>query len=184
MAVEASQLAMIHIALNEIVPLHAIFVCREVSILIKIGSPGLKLFQLPVIGQPFTGQEAYRPIEVLVRDWIVERPSLAVALDTDIVAANVVEGLGVDDVISRWMFNMQAARPMALFAANIPFGNLFCLHVVIDGVTSVAGRAGWPIEVCRAVERNPPIRAGLHVISKPSALRYVPLRWKRVVVLA
>lgn len=54
------------------------------------------------------------------------------ALDTYVVAAHIVEVCGINDVGFRRMLNMQAARPVALLTADIPFGYLPGLNVVID----------------------------------------------------
>jgi hypothetical protein len=50
MAARAANFAMIHIALNEIISLHAIFVRGHVCELIEVCDAGLHLFKLPVVG--------------------------------------------------------------------------------------------------------------------------------------
>ena len=49
-AIKATQPAVIHGALNEVISLHAIFVSGQVGELQEIGSSRLQLFKLPVVG--------------------------------------------------------------------------------------------------------------------------------------
>jgi hypothetical protein len=79
---------------------------------------------------------------------------------------------------------VSAAGTVALLAAYIPLGDLFCLDVVVNGVTAVAGRSGGTVEVCGSVVRHPPIGARLYVIREPPVLLDIPLRWKREVIVS
>ena len=82
------------------------------------------------------------------------------------------------------MSDMLAARSMTFFAADIPFGHLFGLHVVIDGMAAVTIGTGGPVKVARAIKRNPPIRSRFDVIWQPTLLRYVPLSRQWIIVVA
>ena len=54
MAVETAELAMVHIALDEIISLHPVLMCGQVWILVEVGISGLDLFKPPVVGQTFS----------------------------------------------------------------------------------------------------------------------------------
>src|SRR3569832_2245376 len=71
MTVEAAELAVVHVALHEIVALHPILVRGEVGVLEEVGGAGLGLFKLPVVGELPSGCEPYWPIEVSAFDRIV-----------------------------------------------------------------------------------------------------------------
>ena len=62
MAIEATDLAVIHVALHEIVALHAVLVRGEIGELIEVGDAGLGFFELPVVGQPIARCIANRPV--------------------------------------------------------------------------------------------------------------------------
>ena len=90
-AIEAANFAMVHRALNEIVPLHAIFVSSEVGKLIEIGCSRLEIFELPIVGQPFSRHKSYRPVVILAVYRILQRTSLRVALHANIIPTNIIE---------------------------------------------------------------------------------------------
>lgn len=59
-------------------------------------------------------------------------------LDAYIIRLHGVEAGWIYDIRPRWARYVVAARTVALFAADIPFGNrLFC-NVVIDRMATVA----------------------------------------------
>ena len=176
MAIEATDLTVIHVALHEIVALHAVFVRCEIGELIEVGCAGLGVLELPVVGQSVACGEAHRPVIVAAIEGIGEGAALAVALNAGVVCADEVEFVGVDDVGPGGMGNMNATGAVALLAAYIPLGDSFCLDVVVDGVTAVAGGSGGAVEVCGTVVRHPPIGAGLNVIREPPVLLNIPLR--------
>jgi len=132
MAVEAAKPTMVHVALNEVVPLHPVLVRSLVGVLIKVCRSMFCLFEPPIISETFSGQEANGPVIVLVSDGIGERASLAVALHARVVAAHIVECLWIDDVLSCRMRDVGAAWTVTLFAANIPLSYLLCFNVVVD----------------------------------------------------
>ena len=105
-AIETSHLPVIHIALRKIIPLHPVLVRGQIGVLKKIGSPRLQIFQPPEIDQPLTRQEANWPVVILASDRIRDRSPLAVTLDTSVVATNVVQPIGIHDVLLRRMRNM------------------------------------------------------------------------------
>src|SRR5579862_5106198 len=184
MAVETAELAMVHIALDEIISLHPVLMCRQVWILVEVGISGLDLFKPPVVGQTFSGQKSDRPVIGLAGDRVAERPPLTVALHTCIVPAHIIECLRIDNILPRWMLRMRTAWSMTLLAANVPLGHLFRFDVVVDRVASIACRPGGPVEVCRAIEGHPPVGTSFHVIGEPAALFNVPLRRQRKVIVA
>src|SRR6476661_6190548 len=51
-------------------------------------------------------------------------------------------------------------------------------------MTAVAERPGWSLPVVARVELDPPVRVRLDEIAAPHLVGDIPLRWKRVVVVA
>jgi hypothetical protein len=54
-AIKASQSAMVHVALYEIVPLHAVFVCSPIWEEVEVLSAKFCLFEMPETGETVTG---------------------------------------------------------------------------------------------------------------------------------
>ena len=82
------------------------------------------------------------------------------------------------------MRDVQAAGAVALFAADVPLGDLVGVDVVVDGVAAVAERAGGALHVGVGVEGRPPVGALLDVIGEPAFFCDVPLRGEDEVVVA
>ena len=155
--------------------LHAVFVSGQVCVLVEVGRAGLELFELPELRETLAGYEADGPVEVLAGDWIGERLALAVALNAGVVAADVIERFGVDDVFASGVGDVFAAGTVTLLTADVPLGDLFGLDVVVDGVAAIAGWTGGAIEVAGAVERGPPVCAGFDVVGQPALFGDIPL---------
>lgn len=183
MTVEAAHLAVIHGALHKIVALHPVFVRSQIGELIEVRNAGLQFFKLPEAGEAHAGEKTDGPVVVLAFDGVLQGFSLTVALDADVVAADEIKRLRIDDVRAGWMGDMFRSGSMALFAPHVPLGHLLCQHVVVDRVAAVAGGARWPLHVGWAVVRNPPVCSGFNVIREPAFLRDVPLRGKGVVIV-
>src|SRR6202041_2168458 len=83
-----------------------------------------------------------------------------------------------------WMLHMLAARPVAFLASHVPLRHLFRVDVVIHRMASIAGGTRWSLHIVRRVERLPPVCAFRHEIGPPHAMRHVPLRGLRIVVVA
>src|ERR1700722_17885365 len=175
MAVKASQLAVIHIALHEVIALHAIFVCRHVRKLKEVRPSRLHFLELPEVCQLHPHLETNRPVVMLAIDRVSQRTPLAMALDACIVATYPVQCLWVHDVLLRRMRYMQAPRPMAPFAADVPLRYGLGLNVIVHRVAAIARWPGGTVEVRRPIEIRPPVRSFLHVIREPFFLRDVPL---------
>ena len=80
---------------------------------------------------------------------------------------------------------MLATGTVAAFAADVPFGDLLGVDVVVDGVAAIAGRVGRALEIASGIERCPPIRSGVwDVLLQPLFVADIPLNGKRVVVVA
>jgi len=141
MAIKAANLPVVHNALDEVVALHSVLVRREIGVLIEIGCSRFQFFELPVIGQPSARQKADRPVVIFARDRIAERLPLAMALDTGVISAHVIEGLRINDVLLRRMSDVQATRTVAFLEAYISFRYMLGLYVVVDRVTPVACRS-------------------------------------------
>ena len=79
---------------------------------------------------------------------------------------------------------MDAAGPMAFFAADIPFGHGFILNVVVNGMTAIAERTGRALLIIRRVKRHPPIGVRGDHISAPDLMRDIPLCREREIIVA
>src|SRR5690348_11325576 len=89
--------------------------------------------------------------------------SLRVALHAHIDAADGIQPRRIDDGASRGTSDVVAPRSMAPLASHVPFRDGLVLDVVVDGMASVAERAG---------------RTG-DAVRPPDAVRDVPLRGQR-----
>jgi len=69
-AVEAANLAVVHVALDIVVALHAVFVRGKIGELVEVGCAGLELFELPVVDETLAHLEADGPIVVFALDGI------------------------------------------------------------------------------------------------------------------
>jgi len=119
--IEATQVAVVHVALHEIIALHSVLVRRQVGILIEIRRSRLQFLEPPMIRQTLTRQKANRPVVIFPVDGVTEGPTLAVALDAHVISSNVFEHFRIHDVRPRRMSDVLASGAMALLAANIPF---------------------------------------------------------------
>lgn len=182
--IRAPNFAVVHVALDKVVSLHPVLMRRHVGILIKVRRTGFEVFKLPEVGQTLARQIAHRPIVIFARNWAAERSSLAVALNADVVAPHIIQLAGIYDILFGRVFDVFAARSMALFAAHIPLSHLLRLDVVIHRMATVAGWAGWPVEIRRSIKRNPPIGAGFCVVRKPPAFLDVPLCRKWIIIVS
>ena len=183
-AVIAPKVAMIHGALDKVVPLHPVLVRGQVGVLVEVGRSRFQFFKLPMVGQTFSGKKAYGPVIVFSLDRVVQRLALAVALDANVIPADKVEICRIHNVGSRGVGNVLAAWAMALFAADVPLRHRAGFDVVIHRVAAIAGRAGRAIEISWTVIGSPPVRACFDVIRKPLLFGNVPLRRQGKVIVA
>src|ERR1700733_8612021 len=123
------------------------------------------------------------PVIILAFDGIRQRASLRMALDASIVRRNVIHSRRIENVSARRMLNVLAARPVALFAANVPLRHLFGVDVVVDGVASIAGWPRGPLHIVRRIKRLPPVSPFGDEVRTPDATGHIPLRgfWKVIV---
>lgn len=109
---------------------------------------------------------------------------MSVALHADVVGANGVEALRVDDVLRGRPRDVLTARTVTFFAAYVPLGDLTGGEVVVYGVAAVAGGARGSVGVGLAIMRRPPVGTIGDMIGQPFAMLDVPLRGEREVVAA
>jgi len=183
-AVKAAKLAMIHVALHKVVPLHPVLVGSEVCKLVEVCYSRFEFFKLPILRETLSGKKAYGPVVVLSLDWVGQRSPLAVALDANVIPPNRIQCCRIHDVVLSRVSNVLATRSMTLFAADVPLRHGFGLDVVVYRVASIARRAGGAIEIGRTIIRYPPVSACFDVIREPHLLRDVPLRRERKIILA
>ena len=91
MAVEATKLTMVHVALDEVVPLHPVLVCGQVGVLEEIRRARFQFLELPSVRQKLAWQKANWPVVIFAADGVAERTPLAVALNAHVIASNVVQ---------------------------------------------------------------------------------------------
>lgn len=183
MATETLYSTRVHHALDKIIALHAVLMRGSVREIHERCFSKLVVFQLPEILQSASHVEPDGPIVVFAFDWVLQRLSLRMALDTGIVRTNEVETRGIDDVCSRGMRNMQAPRPVASLTADIPFGYRFRLDVVIHRMAAIAKRTRGPLEVVRRIQGRPPVRSILDEVWPPDLVCNVPLGRQYEVVI-
>src|SRR5579862_607466 len=82
------------------------------------------------------------------------------------------------------MRRMLAAGSVAALAADVPFGHLLRLDVVIDRVAAVAQGAGRALHVVVGVERGPPVSPLRDLIRTPGTVADIPLHRQRKIVVA
>jgi len=78
-----------------------------------------------------------RPIVILAFDWVLQRLSLRVALNTDVIRLHEVQTCGINNVRAGRLHHVRRSRPVALFAANIPLRYGLVLDAVVDRVAAV-----------------------------------------------
>ena len=183
-AIKAAKPAMVHDAFREVVALHSVLVRRCILPEVEILRAELRVLQVPDVGEPIAWEKADWPIDVLSVDGNMDGPSLAVALDADIIAANKVERLRIDNVSQGRVCNMLTAGAMTLFTAHIPLSRLPRAEVVVHGVAAVAGWTGGAMLVFLRVELCPPVGAVGHMVREPFSMFDIPLRGQRVVGVA
>src|SRR6185503_1158422 len=98
MTAEAGHTLLVHLAVDEVIRLHAVLVRRTFREMREGCLTGLMLFQLPEVLQLETLMEADRPIVILTIDGAGERLALGVALQTGVVRPHEVKPCRVDDV--------------------------------------------------------------------------------------
>ena len=155
---------MVHSALDKVIALHAVFVGGQVGVLVEVGYAGFKLFQLPVVGETVAGGSPPASRSSLPS---IASVSSAAALDCGTGCRCRCRGrsrvLRGSRCWAAWVCDVLAARTMALFAAYVPLGDLFCFDVVIHAVAAVAeGPVGR--SMLWAVEGHPPVGICLDVI--------------------
>src|ERR1700686_2583506 len=106
------------------------------------------------------------------------------ALNAGVACGDVIQSGGIDDIRAGGMREMFAAWAVAAFAADIPFGNLFGVDVVSDGVATIAERAGGAAGIVGRVVGDPPIGAIGNVVFAPLMIFDFPLRAEGEVVVA
>ena len=174
----------IHHALHEVVALHAILVRGAVREIRESGEARRGFLEFPEILQFEPHVVADWPVVVFPLDGTGQRAALRVALDAGIAGRDVVHAGGIERVAAGRMLHVLAARAVAALAADVPFGHLFRVNVVIDGVATVAGRPGGPLHVVGRIERLPPIGSFGHEIRAPRMMHDVPLRGLGKIVVA
>jgi hypothetical protein len=174
-AIEAAEPAVVHNALREVIALHAVLVRASVRPEIEVLGAEFGFFQVPDFCEPLAGEKADRPVNVLSIDRQMRGSPLTVALDADIVSADKIERLRIDDAFCSWMRNVVAAGAVALLAADVPFRYLAGGEVVVYGMATVAGGAGGSMFVVFRVELRPSVCTARHMVGQPFSLLDVPL---------
>ena len=180
---EAGHAAAIHHALHEIIALHAIFVRRAVGKVREGRLPEGVLFELPIILQVEADVETDRPVVILAFDWIRQRAALRMALDAGVAGMHIIHAGGVLNVRARGTRHVFAARPVAAFAAHVPFRDAMIADIEIDGVAAIAERARGSLHIVGRVERRPPIGIVRDEIRAPNAIGDVPLGGLGIIII-
>src|SRR5579863_980665 len=97
---------------------------------------------------------------------------------------HVIEATGVHDGLLDRLGGMNAARPVASLAPDVPLGDGLFRDVVVHGMAPVAERAGWSLRIVGRVERHPPIGAVGNEVFAPNLVGDIPLRGQYEVVVS
>src|SRR6202050_2379471 len=87
------------------------------------------------------------PIIVFAVNRIGLRTPLRVTANAGVVRRDIIEPGRIDDRGPDGIGDMGAARSVAGFAADVPFGYALCLDVVVDRMAAVAERPGRPLHI-------------------------------------
>ncbi len=109
---------------------------------------------------------------------------MRVALDAGVIGLDGIHARGIENVSPSGVLDVFAAGAVAALAADVPFGNLFGVDVIADGVAAIAGGAGGALHVVWWIERLPPIRAFGDEIRTPHFMGDVPLSGLGKIVVA
>src|ERR1700722_9686977 len=183
-ATEAGDAAAVHHALHEIISLHAIFVRGAVGEMGEGGFAESVFLKLPIILQIQARVIADGPVVIFAFDRIGQRAALRVALDAGGAGRDVIHASRIENVAASGMLDMFAAGAVAAFAADIPFGNLFGVDVVVHGVAAITERAGGALHIVRRIKSGPPVGAVGDEIGTPNMIGDIPLRGLRKIVVA
>src|SRR5579864_6554593 len=82
------------------------------------------------------------------------------------------------------MRDVLTARPVTALAADIPFGDLLGVNVVVHRMAAIARRAGGALHVVRRIERFPPVSSRRYKIRTPYTMSNVPLRRLGKIIVA
>ena len=104
------------------------------------------------------------PVVVQLAHGIDTRPTLGVALDTNVCRLKRIETGGIHDVPVGRFRKVSFTRAMASFTPDIPLGRHLGLDVVVDGVTPVTERSSRALHLVVRVEIRPPVGARLRMI--------------------
>ena len=157
----------VHHAIHEVIALHSILVRRAIGEMGESRLARFVLFQAPVIAELQADVETDGPIIVLGLDRILQRLTLRMTLDADIVRLDIIEPGGIHDVRTGRMLDVRDTRSMAFFTTDIPLRDRLGLDVIAHRVAAVAKWAGRAFEIIAGVERYPPVGSGLHGIRSP-----------------
>jgi hypothetical protein len=91
----------------------------------------------------------------------------------------------IDDVAACEMRDVFAPGTVAAFATDIPFRDLLCVNVEVDGVAAIACGARGPLHIVGRIEGCPPVCSAIrNVVRAPSLITDVPLSGERIIVVA
>ena len=183
MAIEAANVPVIHVALHEVVSLHAIFVGCHVRVLIEVGGSRTQFFKVPISRQALSRLIADRPIVIFALNWVGYWPTLTMALDAGVVACNEVKLFRVHDIFASRTLDVKTAGAVALLTANVPLRDLLGLDVVVDRMASIAEGTGRALRVGLTVERHPPVSPFFNMKRQPFGFLDVPLGGQDKVVV-
>src|ERR1700733_15470197 len=109
--------------------------------------PCLVTLKAPKVGELEPHVKANRPIIVFSVDRIRLWPALRVTPDAGVVRRDIIEPRRIDDRGPHGIRNMGAARTMAGFTPDIPFGHALRRDVVVDRMATIAERSGRPLHI-------------------------------------
>src|SRR4029077_7962044 len=108
-AIKTRDSASVHDALDKIVPLHPVLVCRAIRVIEEIGwlAPRV-ILQLPAVCELEPHVEADRPVVILALNRFGKRLPLRMALDAGVAGGYVIHVRGIENVGARRMLDVLA----------------------------------------------------------------------------
>lgn len=119
----ATDVAMGHKGLGEVVALHAVFVGCAIWPVEEVCFAKAGFFEIPDVGEALAGKKADGPIVELTGHRIGFRLALAVALHADVDIADGVEASLIDDIGAGGVGDVFAAGAVTFFTADVPLGD-------------------------------------------------------------
>ena len=146
---EARHAAAVKSAVDEVVRLHPILLRRAFRIVRECRLTEMVFLERPEVLELEANVISHWPIVMLARVGIARRAALRVALQAHIIRRDIVQPRRIDDRGLTRTRHVLAAGTVASLTADVPFGHLFGLDVVVGRMAAVSTRDRSDASNCR-----------------------------------